>query len=279
MIPALVPRENLVPANALFNLTFTASQLLGFAILGPLLVKVIGVDSVFALTLAIFVVCALIVLSLPSPSIVRKMANGDQHPMLRLWLDVKEGLVFIAGDPVLMRAIAYLTIAATTFLMIAALGPEFMSKVIGLPTEDIVYVVLPAGLGVITGVVLVNRVLKIFARDKVVDIALTTAGLSLMGIALVDPIFNAIWIRGTHQTRWWSGLWLCSPQFSDSATRLCWFRPKPFFKSGPTSTCERASTRRSIPFPTRFPSYRFSSLRRWPTSLALLRCCWSLRFL
>ena len=74
------------------------------------------------------------------------MANGDQHPMLRLWLDVKEGLVFIAGDPVLMRAIAYLTIAATTFLMIAALGPEFMSKVIGLPTEDIVYVVLPAGL-------------------------------------------------------------------------------------------------------------------------------------
>ena len=196
MIPALVPRENLVPANALFNLTFTASQLLGFAILGPLLVKVIGVDSVFALTLAIFVVCALIVLSLPSPSIVRKMANGDQHPMLRLWLDVKEGLVFIAGDPVLMRAIAYLTIAATTFLMIAALGPEFMSKVIGLPTEDIVYVVLPAGLGVITGVVLVNRVLKIFARDKVVDIALTTAGLSLMGIALVDPIFNAIWIRG-----------------------------------------------------------------------------------
>jgi hypothetical protein len=97
---------------------------------------------------------------------------------------------------VLMRAIAYLTIAATTFLMIAALGPEFMFQVIGLPTEDIVYIVLPAGLGVIVGVILVNQVLKAFPRDKVIDSALMTAGLALLGIALVDPIFNLFWVDG-----------------------------------------------------------------------------------
>jgi MFS family permease len=196
MIPALVPRENLISANALFNLTFTASQLLGFAILGPLLVKLVGVDSLFAMTLVVFLLCALIVLTLPSPSITRRATTGDQHPMQRLWLDVKEGLVFISGDPVLMRAIASLTIAATTFLMIAALGPEFMSRVIGLPTEDIVYVVLPAGLGVVTGVMLVNRILKAFPRDKVIDSALMMAGLALLGISLVDPLFNVFWFRG-----------------------------------------------------------------------------------
>lgn len=196
MIPAVVPRQHLVPANALFNLTFTASQLLGFAILGPLMVKVIGVDSLFAVTLIVFLICAGVVMSLPSPAIPRRAQPEDSHPMRRLALDVKEGLVFISGDPVLIRAIAYLTIAATTFLMIAALGPEFMSDVVGLPTEDIVYVVLPAGLGVITGVVLVNWVLHYFWRERVIDVALTTAGLALLGIALVDPLLNLFWISG-----------------------------------------------------------------------------------
>ncbi len=195
-IPALVPRENLVAANALFNLTFTASQLLGFAILGPLFVKLVGVDSLFAMTLVLFLLCAGIVLTLPAPVIARQIARTLQHPMQRLWSDVKEGLVFIVGDPVLMRAIAYLTIAATTFLMIAALGPEFMANVIGLPTEDIVYVVLPAGIGVIAGVIFVNPVLKVFARDRVVDVALTFAGLSLLGIALGHPILDLFWVGG-----------------------------------------------------------------------------------
>ena len=46
-IPALVPRDQLTAANALFNLTFTATQLLGFAILGPLLAQALGVDMLF----------------------------------------------------------------------------------------------------------------------------------------------------------------------------------------------------------------------------------------
>jgi MFS family permease len=200
-IPALVPREHLVSANALFNLTFTASQLLGFAVLGPLLVKLIGVDAVFATMLAIFLACAGIVLTLPPLRRTSTSPADERHPVQRLWLDIKEGLAFIAGDPVLMRAIAHLTIAATTFLMIAALGPEFMSTVIGLPTEDIVYVVLPAGLGVLVGVALVNLLVKRFARERVIDIALTVAGLSLFAIALTDPLMNLFWPSGNAPNR------------------------------------------------------------------------------
>ena len=76
--------------------------------------------------------------------------------MRRLWADIREGLVFILRDPMLMKAIAYLTLAATTFLMLAALGPEFITGVIGLPKEDIGYIVGPAGVGVLVGVLLVG---------------------------------------------------------------------------------------------------------------------------
>src|SRR4051794_18601976 len=51
MIPAVVSRGQLLQANSLFHLTFTASQLIGLVMLGPLLVKVGGLDGLF-LTMA-----------------------------------------------------------------------------------------------------------------------------------------------------------------------------------------------------------------------------------
>ena len=50
----------------------------------------------------------------------------------KLWLDIREGLVFILRDPYLIKAILHLSIAAMTLQMLAALGPEFVSSVLGL---------------------------------------------------------------------------------------------------------------------------------------------------
>ena len=184
-IPSLVPRHQLLSANALFNLTFTAAQLLGFATLGPVLVKLIGIDWLFASTVVVFLGCAGLVLSLPQMAPApRQIVADDAHPMARLWTDIKAGLVFILQDPFLMKAIAYLTVAAATFLMVAALGPEFITVVIGLPKEDISYIVAPAGLGVLGGVLIVGRVVRRFNREIVIDVALTMAGLMLLLLAI-----------------------------------------------------------------------------------------------
>src|SRR5215218_4590464 len=57
-IPQLVPRAQLINANALFNLTFTGAQLIGFATIGPLLIKLIGIDQTFAVSMVLFILCA-----------------------------------------------------------------------------------------------------------------------------------------------------------------------------------------------------------------------------
>ncbi len=194
-IPALVPRSQLIAANALFNLTFTASQLLGFATLGPLFAKLLGIDRLFGLTVVLFLGCAVLVLTLPpTPVAARPSANG--HPMRRLWSDIREGLVFIIQDPVLMKAIAYLTLAATTFLMVASLGPEFVTSVIGLSKEDIGYIVAPAGLGVLAGVLLVGRAARRWAREAIIDWAITLAGVMLLVLALSRNLLALVWPGG-----------------------------------------------------------------------------------
>lgn len=191
-IPALVPRAQLMDANALFNLTFTGSQLIGFATLGPVLSKLLGVDRLFVLTVVLFIGSAGLVLTLPATPVAARAGGDDVHPMRRLWSDVKEGLVFILQDPILMKAIAYLTLAATTFLMVAALGPEFVTGVIGLQKEDIGYVVAPAGLGVLAGVLLVPRLVRRFEREAVIDSGIALAGLMLFLLAVSQDLLEFV---------------------------------------------------------------------------------------
>src|SRR6266851_4817772 len=66
MIPTVVARPKLLQANSLFHLTFTASQLGGLVVLGPLLVKVVGAQGLFFSMAAAIVVCGALVWPLPS---------------------------------------------------------------------------------------------------------------------------------------------------------------------------------------------------------------------
>jgi MFS family permease len=194
-IPIVTPRHQLVSANALFNLTFTAAQLIGFAAAGPVLVKLLGIDNLFSATVVVYLICAAIVMKIP-PTPVRavKVPGGFRWSMVVD--DIKEGMVYILQDPILLRAIGYLTIAQTTFLMIAALGPEFITGVVGLDKEDIGFIVAPAGFGVLTGVLLVPWVMRRFGRGWLTDIALTLAGGMLAGIAGVRFLMDGLWLGG-----------------------------------------------------------------------------------
>ena len=195
-IPSLVPRSQLISANALFNLTNAMAQLIGLATLGPLLVKLFGVDVVFGLSISLFLVCAGLVMTLPSmQSLMRPTDHVTTAPMKRLWSDIKEGLVFILQDSFLMRAIVYLTLAATTFLMVATLGPDFITSEIGLPKEDFLYIIAPAGIGIVAGVV------KRFSRAAVIDWSLSMAGVMLFGMAVSPKLLNLAWTGGDAPQR------------------------------------------------------------------------------
>src|SRR5918993_1591683 len=92
-IPALVPRDQLTAANALFNLTFTATQLLGFAILGPLLSQALGVEMLFVVTMIAFAISALLTLWLPAMPVPHLVVRIERiNPIKRVWADIREGL-------------------------------------------------------------------------------------------------------------------------------------------------------------------------------------------
>ncbi|MDQ3540378.1 MAG: MFS transporter, partial [Chloroflexota bacterium] len=196
-IPSLVPRHQLMSANALFNLTSTGAQLVGFATAGPLIVKALQIDGTFGVTIVLFLVCAGLVITIPRTATVpRKITAGAAHPVRSIWNDIREGVIFIWQDRELIKAIGYLTLASVTFLLVATMGPEFITNVIGLPKEDIGFVVGPAGAGVLAGVLLVGRVTRRIEGPVLIDRAMAMAGVFLFLLAVSKDGLDLVWPGG-----------------------------------------------------------------------------------
>lgn len=202
MIPLVAKRNQLMAANGLFNLTNTAAKLIGFAAVGPILLRVLGFDTLFIATIVLYLFAAGFVFTLPRTSIpVRALEEIELRPMQRFWIEMKEGLVFILQDPALLRAIGYLTLASTTFLTVATLGPDFVSSVIGLPNNDIGFIVAPAGAGILAGVLIVPKIARRVGRDWLIDIALTFAGVMMAFLALTRMTLDEL-TRGGPANLW-----------------------------------------------------------------------------
>jgi MFS family permease len=159
MIPTVVARQRLLQANSLFHLTFTASQLVGLVVLGPLLAKVAGVDGLFVSMAAAIVICGGLVWPLPS-------SRGEHDPLIPrsegealrgVWDDVRAIGHFVLRDRIVSLAMIQWTIGAILGLVVATLVPGFAERLLHVQAEDAVFVMAPAGIGMVSGTALLNR--------------------------------------------------------------------------------------------------------------------------
>lgn len=190
MIPALVARHRLLQANSLFHLTFTASQLGGLVLLGPLVVKLAGLDWLFILVALSLAVCAALLWPLPS---TYPRTNVLARGLRGLVGDLREGLGDVRGDRRMCWAMTHWTLAATLAIVIATLAPGFVVSVLGLGAEDAVFVLAPAGAGTVLGTVLLSRWGQGIDKHRLIHWGLCTVGLTLgflalLGIAWVGPV-------------------------------------------------------------------------------------------
>ena len=195
-IPLLVPANRLLSANGLFSLTYTASQILGFVMLGPLLTSVLRLPVIYVLVVALYLVCTVLILTLPPTPAGAPAGRHDRaHSILG---DLRELWRYVGRNRLLRKGIAYLTLANAGFLMIAALAPEFIGRELGLAVTDLAIVVLPAGLGMVGGVIALGRLGRRLDRERLIDRALLGASLCLLAFSLLPRL--VAWLTGGGAT-------------------------------------------------------------------------------
>ena len=179
MIPVLVPRSQLLAANGIFTLTLNAAFALGFALLGPLVVKVAGAGGGHpGRGRAVLPRRDLLrhAAGLASAAIDRGSrripgwAWGEASGAMGSTLgQLREGFTFIRGHRAITWSLIYLAMAASLVGVLGVLGPAFAQETLGLKAEDFAVVVLPLGFGIVTGILLLNSYGRYFHRRRLIE--------------------------------------------------------------------------------------------------------------
>jgi MFS family permease len=194
MIPMVVPRRQLLSANGVFTLTLNAAFALGFALVGPLVVKIAGPQALIILVAALYFVAAAFCSTLPrnprtGPAVVTRatVVETEQAVAGVLW-QLREGLSYIRAHREIRWSLIYLGIAASLVGVLGVLGPNFAKSTLGLGPEDFVVVVLPLGIGIVGGILILNAYGRLIPRRRVIETGLVALGILLAAIALSGQI-------------------------------------------------------------------------------------------
>ncbi len=197
MIPVVVPRDQLLAANGIFTLTLNGAFAVGFAFLGPLVVTIVGSPEPLILLVAVlFGIATVFCFTLP-PDPPVPVADGRGrlgaardagHAVTGVFGQLREGVSYIRANRPVSWSLAYLGIAASLIGVVAVLGPGFARDTLGLSPEDLIVVVLPLGIGIVFGVLLLNSYGKYVARRRAIEIGLVALGILLVILTLAGPL-------------------------------------------------------------------------------------------
>ncbi|HET6380149.1 MAG TPA: MFS transporter [candidate division Zixibacteria bacterium] len=189
-IPRIVDRRHLMAANSVFVLTINATFAIGFGFLGPLLLTTAGASVVYVVVAAMFGLAALAIVPLPTcpPERHDALDASEATRALRVVVDqVNEGIAFVRGHRRIAWSLAYLGIAASLIGVMGAIGPGFATDILRLTAEDFFFVMGPAGLGAVMGILFLNGYGKVIPRRLIIDIGLVAMGLTLLALSVVKP--------------------------------------------------------------------------------------------
>jgi MFS family permease len=180
MIPAIVSRPRLIQANSFFHLTFTASQLVGLVFVGPLIVKLTGATTFFVAMSVLYAVSAVLVWRMP-PQPDHEVKRLQVNPVSELFVQLREVVSLLLADRSMLLAMSYLTLGGTLTLIVAMLAPRYAVEVLGIAAADAVFIMAPAGVGMVATALLLSRANLQWLADRQ---RLVTSGLFLVGGAL-----------------------------------------------------------------------------------------------
>lgn len=192
-IPRIVERRHLMAANSVFVLTVNATFAIGFGFLGPLVLTTIGPVGVYVVVAVMFGLAALAILAIPGapPEITTPPgAEVAGRALTALATELREGVAFVRRTPRIAWSLTYLGIASSLIGVMGALGPGFATQILRLRAEDFFFVMGPAGLGAVMGVLFLNSYGKTAPRRLLIDVGLVAMGITLIGLAAVKPVVD-----------------------------------------------------------------------------------------
>jgi len=193
-IPSVVRKRDLLAANSLFTFTFNGSFLLGFIILGPVVIALAGFPTLFAVITGMFVAAGLLCLTLPpaEPAAEHLGVDVAGEAARRGRRDISEAVRFLRGSPLVAWSLVYVALTYMLIAIAGALAPGYVREVLLLPERSVVLLVAPAGIGVVVGLGVLNAVSARIGHSHLVGLGLGICSGALLVLAAARPVAGLV---------------------------------------------------------------------------------------
>ncbi len=181
-VPAVVRRDQLTTANSLMMAGLMVGQIAGMVVLAPFMIKLISPDSVFLACTVLFLVAAYIVGWLAQGFTV---SDGERAPRMGFMAATRQGFDILRTNRRAYLAMVYLVIAISLSKVLVILMPKYTDDVLGIQPEDTVFVVAPAAIGAVLGLLFVPLAARLLGAWRVVALGFALFMLGLIGLGLV----------------------------------------------------------------------------------------------
>ncbi|MGH2378313.1 MAG: MFS transporter [Candidatus Limnocylindria bacterium] len=193
-IPAIVRRRDLLAANSLFTFTFNGAFLLGFIIIGPIVIALAGFQALFGLITVMFFAAGLLCLTLPPAEPAKEHLGVDVagEAARRSRRDLGEAISFLRSAPRIAWSLVYVALTYTLIAMAGALAPGYVREVLLLPERAVVLLVAPAGIGVVVGLAGLNAVSRRIGHSRAIGVGLVICAGALLVLAAARPVAGLV---------------------------------------------------------------------------------------
>lgn len=186
-IPKVVPPKYLLTANSLFIFSLYAAFVVGYSASGPV-VNAFGEFGPFYVTALMFGLASLLVSFLPRQPRERQ---ADHLPKLHIINQLRENWRIITEKPERHFAAIQLAVTQGVIFVLITLAPALSLALLKVPLKAASHVVIvPVGIGMIMGVLLVNHVTKFRSKMTVIQMGLIVASASLILVGLTGQLYR-----------------------------------------------------------------------------------------
>ena len=182
-LPRLVRPEQLTSANSFLVFTMMIGQVVGAVIMAPFLLKILGVEAVYVVSTGLYLYAALLIAGARGLAGQLPATEAGTVEPITLGEAFVEGWQVLRSNRRVFMALTYLAVAGTLAKALAVLAPHYTKDVLNIETENAVYVMAPAAIGAVAGLVLTPVLAKFLgaSRTALTGFLLFVAGLIALG--------------------------------------------------------------------------------------------------
>lgn len=199
IIPLLVPKRLLVPANAVFAVGIYSTVLVGYIFSGPALL-LLGEQPTIILLATLFFISTLAIFFVNLP--IKKERLLKKRPVIQnvtksFSHEIHEVIQFIHKAKRLTRSLVIVTLSQAIIFTFAALGPGYVATILNVQVENLSWILLaPAAVGMILGAMYLGSLGKKYKHSFFIGMGILISGI----IFIFLPFGSKVASQGFVQT-------------------------------------------------------------------------------